>query len=315
MNISELNALSLSIISQRAPTDICWIIGATIAFTTNLLVVITICLSKPLRNKSQFVIVSYCLAEAMRALTYFCTGFARFSYFLYGVPSTTSQLTCMLWQIPLFFTATVTSFLSVVLAVDRLMGVAVPVYYHTIDPFFYILLINLICWVYPMIKMAFGFLKYDENLYFPVCGSVTSFDSKFYNFHVIESDVTVILAALAYVVAVSILFIRYKKKTFSNQIQKSEWKRRIELDVFIAVAAIGIIYILVWGVVTVLDTVAANIFSLNFSVILALIVPGLGFFSVMSHLFVFLYFNSIFRKCFIALFFKCKKSNAVHPAL
>lgn len=312
MNRSALDNASLNTLAQQAPNHLLWVILSPLSVATNLLVVITIASTKALHNKSQFLILSYSAAEVIYALCYFFTGLIRFLAYVLSKPETSNQLFCMLKQSPLVFMGAVVKNLGVILSVDRLLCLAFPIFYKNRDSFKYTVFCNAIVWGYSVVKLGFGFQEYDQNKWFGVCAFTTSFAPGFVAYSSTESSVTTGLVAAIYFLATAILFRRYRSATFTGVAQKSEWKRQMDFDVFIAVAGICVIFLITTGLGSILNAIASYIGGIEIAVKLAPVSSALILISSISHFFVYFKLNRLFRKSFRTVVMK-REDNSVVP--
>lgn len=310
MNDSILDAQSLQTLAAQVPDNISWMAVSPFIFGTNFLIILTISVSKPLHNKSHFIVLSYSISECIYSLCYFCAGLIRYLAYFYGRPETSTQLMCILKQVPLNSTGHVVTLFTLTLALDRFLCVRAPVFYKTRRTLNYVLALNLFCWCGSMAKVPFAFLSYDPYKKFPVCTLASSFSQSYVTYSTAESGVAVALTAALYAATASILLYRYKNTKFVSSNEKREWRRQMDLDVCVAMSAVGALYVITYGTRAVLTAIVTSKLSLELNQKIIPFSTALFFGNAASHLFVYLILNKVFRKNFFRIF--CRRNdNAV----
>lgn len=313
MNGSDLNNESLRALAQQSLANICWIFFSSIAIITNCFVLITIFSTKSLHNRSQFLIVSHTFAEILYMCAYFGTGLVRYLEFLLSQPEKSNQLICILKQAPLEFSGAIAKLFSLGLACDRFIGLAFPIFYKTSDTKNYVLVVNVVIWCYCIGRLPFAFAFYDRKKIFPVCTFATSFDERYKNYVNVESSVAIYSTVIIYGIAAAIMLRRYKRKTFSGEDEKTEWRREMEFQVFISLSMIGVLYCVSKVAGIIVSTICNRIGTLQANLLLAPIVSLMGIFNATSHFFIYLKLNVCFRKSFFKLIFR-RKNNTIAPS-
>lgn len=114
-----------------------------------------------------------------------------------------------------------------------------------------------------MAMVPFAFLNYDQNKKYPICTFATSFAPTYATYSVTENNVVVISTAIVYGLTASVLLYRYKTARFSTSTQKNEWRRQIDLDVFVAMSTVGTLYVITYGSRSVLSAILASKLSIQ----------------------------------------------------
>jgi hypothetical protein len=313
MNNTSLDDQSLHLLATQAPQHLTWIICSALAIISNVFVAITIIVSKQLHNKSQYIILSQTIAEITYSSAYFGTGLARFLAYALNKPETSNQLICILKQLPLHCTSEASTIFLLALAFDRILCLAAPVFHKKLDPKRYILTMNVVNWGFTLSKVPLMFINLDKTKVFPVCIFAVAFDPSFVSYHSYYSNVLTSLTVLIYTLVAAMMLRKYKKATFSERSTKSEWKKQMEFDVFMAVSLIGTIYLLSRGIATAISTVSLKYVGteLENAIIFSTIVSILNFITLISHLFVYMKVNIVFREEFFRIV--CRKNNSVGP--
>lgn len=307
--LESLNNDSLRILSQQAPNHLIWVLLSPFAILSNFFVILVISCTKRLHNKSQYLLLTYSVIEMMNACSHFGTGLARCLAYEFGMPETSNQVICMLKMSPITFCGRATLVYALALAADRCFCVAFPVLYRVQNSFRYILKIHVLIWVFMGTKVPMAFVGLDIKKLYPTCNYVTVFTKFFSDYSNFELPALTGATAGMYILAAAILFIRYKRKKFSSLAQKTEWKRQIEFDAFMAVMAIGVIYLVSSGMTAALISIASQIGTLEASVTIAPVTSVFAFLTSVSHLFVYIRFNPEFRAAFVRLVLKCGKAS------
>lgn len=303
MNTSDLDNISLAQLAERAPLYLYWVTVSPFCFLANLLVILTISLSKQLQNKSQFIILGHSVAELLFSLAYFGTGLKRYLPYVLHTPVTTSQLYCIFEQTPFNFGVFAVKIMSLSLALDRLLCICAPIFYRGARMGTYVLTVNVCCWTYVLTMTTLGFVYYDPQKRIPMCYFYGAYDAWYISINnKVQNAATVITVAL-YVFAALTLWRQYKRANLLDARQKSEWRRHVELDVFVAIAVVGAIYVIGSGIPSVITVLVSQYPSLGF-INLTPIDTTVAFISSISHFLVYLKINRVFRSCFMRLFSK-----------
>lgn len=134
MNNTSLELLSLQKLSQQYINHVSFIIIAPIDIFTNVLIVLTIVLSKSLHNKSQYIILSHAIAQILYLLTFISVSIRKLSDHLSGTPEIFDQLGCVFNQLPMSFVANLVRVQTLGLALDRLLCITCTVFYKKEAP-------------------------------------------------------------------------------------------------------------------------------------------------------------------------------------
>jgi hypothetical protein len=309
-NLTQINFESLGKLTLQSSKNLIWAISFPIPVITNFLVVITIAYSKPLHNKSQILIASHSLSECI----YYASQFARALnwYILYqlGIPDTQTELHCRLKWLPACSVDFSNCYLLAI-ALDRALCIVWPMKYKTVKPKLYLLIYSSIIFAYNLILAGLIFLNMNANNFVAFCDVKTAYPEELTTFYPYEDLVFAVSVMLIHLVIIFVLWRKFKRAKFTNEMQKSDWTRKFEVDAVKALATVA----LVNGFASIgqkIIRVVVKYNSLVFSVITLSVfaVPNSG-----SHLFFYLWFNSMFRLEFrktMKKFFRCN-SNAVTP--
>lgn len=297
---AAIDNISLVTLAQQATSHLTWICLSPVSFFANLLIVVTVVFSKELRNKSHFIIVSYTVAELSQSLAYFGTGLARYMPYVYQVPYTANQLVCIVRQAPVTFGGNLVQIFSVVLGFDRLFCVGVPIKYSQLSLKKYIGCVNFFCWTYSFFRISLTFIDHDTNKLLPVCNTALAYSPVVTKATNPIGHVLVGTTASAYMAGAAVLYRRYRKANLVGDFQKSEWRRKVDFNVFVATAVVGFLYVITALVPYVLITITVYISSSLASIVdTALVVTSIYLANGISHLFVYLLVNRRFRENFL----------------
>lgn len=311
MNDSQLEALkaeSLYELQQQSSMHLVMMLYSWIDLINNTFVIVTIFFSKSLHNKSQFVILSHCTIELLLALIYICTGTVRYLSYVYSSPYYANQFVCTLRQLPISFGGNVVQIYTLGLACDRFMCVALPLFYKHLRTGLYVVAFNVVCFGLTVVKMSFVFYDINTAEMFPTC-SYSSYNDQYKTMDGITENIATIATVSIYALAAVVLLVRYKLTKFNGDLQRRDWKKSMEFDVFFAILVIGAIYVATIGANSIISLFTL---SLQFENQVGAIVSALYLTSGETHLFVYLYLNSTFRKAFKLVILK-KEHNTVIP--
>lgn len=310
-NESLVNA-SFALLTERAPLHLLWSVLAPFGVLCNVLVIVTISFDKDLHNKSQFVILVLSLSEIAYMGSVSVIGLKRYLLHILHIPGVTNSIQCSLevlvWYVGLHWVRYTAFFL----AVDRFLCVCLPVFYNTLNTLKYLLAIN------GMILLPAIFLRgyiqlfgYDKVRWIPICGQEELYErNSLYNrINTIETPFKQFIPVPFYIIATIRLYMRYRKAKLVNEAQKRDWRRLVEFDVFVAITIVGCTFFVVNYIPNIFGTVATA-FSWPLQVIQLAQFPFVALNS-MSHLFVYLKFNSTFRRAFLKVI--CRRNNVVQP--
>jgi hypothetical protein len=311
-NLTQLNLESLTKLATSSTRNLIWIITCPIPIITNLLVVITIIFSKPLHNKSQFLIACHSIAECLLNVTFFCRALNWYILYQLGIPDTQTELICRLkWMAA--SSAEFSNCFLLVIALDRSLAIVWPVKYKTVNPKLYLLTYGCIILVYTLIVEGACFINTKADWFVAFCDMPGAYHPDMISYFQHEELVFTVSVFLIHIGIVVILWRKFKKAKFTDEMQKSDWIQKFELDAVKALATIGFVN----GIALTGQRIIAVVnFYVNYKVILVAIsisvfgVPNSG-----SHLFFYLWFNSTFRLEFLKLMRKCFRydPNAVTP--
>lgn len=317
MNRSYIENVSLAYIADQCTVSINAILLGLASFFTNLCVVITIWKTPSLHNKAQYCILSHSLAEALASLS-MVEGYIRYSiFYLLSTPVIFNPATCVVLD-HLFsgVTSLAAYFLSVCLALDRMLCIAAPIFYRTINTKTYMACFNIFSWLVPFLTHLLGIIGYDQDKLLGSCGDQFEILNKPAAYFLMYGGLIVpVLLLCFYAVTTAVLLYRYKKENLVGESQKSEWKKKMELNVLAAMAIVGstliaatIIRGALWMLIQ--SSMAMRLqFVILMNALMAVTLVNSG-----SHLFVYLKLSENFRKAFLKIFWKRDgQSTAVVP--
>jgi hypothetical protein len=310
MNLSDLENQSLLLLAEEVDRHIFWIASSPIPVITNLLVVVTVIISKSLHNKSHFLILCHSSSEMLVALNYFAGGLYRYLFFYFNAPEVENEAICKIKSVPNFIFTGLSAHYLLALAIDRFLCLAAPIFYKTRRRSSYLLIITGIILSYNFITRMLGFLNTDPKRLYSFCDASNSFDL-IYTL-ILRYEILFIAALVVVIYLTTIIFLRRKFREVNSKLdtnKNNEWRRQMELDVFKALATIGCFNgftLLAAKIVDVMNTSTGRVVIPYATILFTYLNSG-------SHLVFYLYFNSGFRQDFLKMVRKvCKgKNNAV----
>jgi hypothetical protein len=306
---SQLDNASLQTLKIQAPTHLCWAVISPIGIITNILIIVTVINSKLLHNKSHYVILSHSLAELIYVTTYFCTGLNNYLFYMYQYPRTADQLTCILINFPLILLGNVCKCLTLALAFDRVLCITKPIFYKTLHNSKYILVLNGLSWGYSTVKTSLAFVSYDKTKYYSICSYAVTFDPTYVKIASIENNCLTAVSVLVYALAAIVMWRRYKSTKLIGASQRSEWRRKMDFDVFLVMIVVGIEYIFRYGIISVIGALVAKYPTLSSVLSTSPLTSLIIICGTISHFFIYLGLNKLFRRQFLRLVRKNDQSN------
>lgn len=172
------------------------------------------------------------------------------------------------------------------------------------------LVFNILCWGFCIVKIPFAFLSYDTKKIFAFCTPANTFSEKYVTYGNVEGNALMALIVATYTLAAVIMLYRYKKASFLGETQRQDWRRQVDFNVFVAMISVGLAYIASYGSTTLINSTPALTLSQEVAMKLGPVTTLLLLASSLSHLFIYLKFNNSFREAFIKMYY-CKRNNAV----
>jgi hypothetical protein len=252
------------------------------------------------------LIVGYSISEMLVSLSYFIMGAVNYFMYYFQIPVITEEIVCDFIMLPnrLFHSAACHYLL--ILTFDRCLCIVKPVQYKIMNSVRYLVFMNLVIFVCCVITEPVAFSNSDHYRKISFCDAFASVDSKLLLVTEYEQMFVGVLVTVIYLAAALGLWWKYKVANFIQESQKSEWRRKFELDVFKSFLSIGLFngFILIaTRVVQILNTY----FSMPFATRI------LSCINSMSHLIFYLCFNSTFRSEFLKLGKRMKKKWNASP--
>lgn len=306
---AAIDNTSLATLAQQSSTYLVWISLPPISILANVLVVLTVVLSKEeLHNKPHFIIVSHALAEVTYSLAHFGTGLSRYTSYVDHTPYTANQLVCIFRQIPIVLGTSITQIFPAALAFDRLICIGSPINYSKLKLKMYVERVNCVCWTYSFLTVSFMFIDYDINKLIPVCSTLQATSPRVSQATNPIGNVLIGTTTFAYLAAAAVMYIKYKKANLVGDIQKNEWRRKVDFNVSITMSVIGLLYIITALFPFAIRSITIYSSFLSNATNTGLILTSIYFSSGISHLFVYLAVNRRFRENFLRVMCR-RKAN------
>lgn len=294
--------------SFQAPVLIVWIIGCNFAILTNTTFIIVIAKTTRLQSKSNFLVVSLCVAEIFQNFSWEAAAIKRLIIYKNNFTESISQVACIAEVLPINIFPSIVECMAAAISFDRFLALATPIFYSICKKCRYIFAINLVCWMANIIFGLVSFFDYEPTKILSACTFVIAFGDSYNSLYKLFLNLKTALTIALDVGTLSILVRCLYITRQLPPVQRKEARLKLELDTIRTLLAISVIYLLSVGLSSAAYVGIAKL-GKDLNARIAPAVTVLPLLNSASHLIVYLTLSKLFRDGFCSVF--CKNTVVV----